>query len=100
MLCACILLPAFLVPFLSLCAVAFISIDSLGPPAISVEKFARVTRVALQNGKGPLGFLNPWLYQIGPSTSNAFNDVTFGTYEGCATDGVSAIKGYVLLSHS
>ncbi|KAH9043426.1 subtilisin-like protein [Lactarius hengduanensis] len=45
----------------------------------------------LSMGSGPLGFLNPWLYSIGPSS---FNDITSGSNPGCDTDGFSAIAGW------
>ncbi|KAH8982180.1 subtilisin-like protein [Lactarius hatsudake] len=45
----------------------------------------------LSTGKSPLGFLNPWLYGLGPSR---FNDITSGSNPGCGTDGFSAIAGW------
>ncbi|KAH9175609.1 subtilisin-like protein [Lactarius sanguifluus] len=45
----------------------------------------------LSTGKSPLGFLNPWLYGLGPSR---FNDITSGSNPGCGTDGFSAIVGW------
>ncbi|KAH8982286.1 subtilisin-like protein [Lactarius akahatsu] len=45
----------------------------------------------LSTGKSPLGFLNPWLYGLGPS---GFNDITSGSNPGCGTDGFSAIAGW------
>ncbi|KAH9175605.1 subtilisin-like protein [Lactarius sanguifluus] len=45
----------------------------------------------LSTGRNPLGFLNPWLYGLGPSR---FNDITSGSNPGCGTDGFSAIAGW------
>ncbi|KAH9068478.1 subtilisin-like protein [Lactarius deliciosus] len=45
----------------------------------------------LSMGRSPLGFLNPWLYGLGPS---GFNDITSGSNPGCGTDGFSAIAGW------
>ncbi|KAH8995019.1 subtilisin-like protein [Lactarius akahatsu] len=45
----------------------------------------------LSMGRGPLGFLNPWLYGLGPSS---FNDITSGSNPGCGTDGFSAVAGW------
>lgn len=39
---------------------------------------------------GPLGFLNPILYQ----NADAFNDITEGTNSGCGTDGFSTAPGW------
>jgi len=36
------------------------------------------------NGKGPLGFINPALYQIGGSSNKVFNDITSGENNCCA----------------
>ncbi|EIW76452.1 family S53 protease-like protein [Coniophora puteana RWD-64-598 SS2] len=61
----------------------------------SAPTFAAI--VALLNdvranaGKGPLGFLNPWLYASGYT---ALNDVTVGNNPGCGTDGFNATKGW------
>lgn len=39
---------------------------------------------------GPLGFLNPILYQ----NADAFNDITEGTNSGCGTKGFSTAPGW------
>ncbi|KAH8979086.1 subtilisin-like protein [Lactarius akahatsu] len=45
----------------------------------------------LSQGKHPLGFLNPWLYDGG---LKGFNDIVSGSNPGCNTDGFSAIVGW------
>ncbi|KAH8976683.1 subtilisin-like protein [Lactarius hatsudake] len=45
----------------------------------------------LSQGKRPLGFLNPWLYDGG---LKGFNDIVSGSNPGCNTDGFSAIVGW------
>ncbi|KAI0451280.1 peptidase S8/S53 domain-containing protein [Xylaria acuta] len=45
-------------------------------------------RIAI--GKGPIGFLNPTLYQH----PQAFNDITIGNNPGCGTDGFNATPGW------
>ncbi|KAH8986036.1 subtilisin-like protein [Lactarius hatsudake] len=59
----------------------------------------------LSKGRNPLGFLNPWLYDIG---IDGLNDITSGSNPGCDTDGFTATVGWdpvrparpVLSSHS
>lgn len=41
-------------------------------------------------GKGPIGFLNPTLYQ----NPDAFNDITIGNNSGCGTAGFHAVPGW------
>ncbi|KAH9051099.1 peptidase S8/S53 domain-containing protein [Lactarius vividus] len=45
----------------------------------------------LSQGKRPLGFLNPWLYDGG---LKGLNDIVSGSNPGCHTDGFSAIAGW------
>ncbi|KAH9174179.1 hypothetical protein EDB89DRAFT_1849193, partial [Lactarius sanguifluus] len=45
----------------------------------------------LSQGKRPLGFLNPWLYDGG---LNGLNDIISGSNLGCNTNGFSAIVGW------
>ncbi|KAG9088874.1 hypothetical protein FRC07_012457, partial [Ceratobasidium sp. 392] len=45
----------------------------------------------LSQGKPPLGFLNPWLYQNGAA---ALNDIIQGNNPGCGTDGFNATVGW------
>ena len=52
---------------------------------------ALVNDALLAEGKPPLGFLNPWLYQTG---FEAFTDVTTGGNDGCGTPGFRASKGW------
>ncbi|KAF8260176.1 subtilisin-like protein [Lactarius quietus] len=47
----------------------------------------------ISKGKDPLGFLNPWLYDIDPN-DRAFNDITSGSNPGCGTPGFPAIAGW------
>ena len=58
------------------------------PTAASV--FAKLNGIRLKNGKAPLGFLNPFIYQNG----GAFNDVTVGTNPGNGKYGFKAVKGW------
>lgn len=45
----------------------------------------------LNQGKSPLGFLNPLLYSQGAA---ALNDITAGSNPGCGTDGFPALTGW------
>jgi len=53
-----------------------------------------LNNIRIQNGKPPLGFLNPLIYQTAASTINAFNDAVEGTNAGCELFGFSAFKGW------
>jgi len=53
-----------------------------------------LNEVRISKGKSPLGFLNPLLYQIAPTTANSFNDVTVGSNLGCGHGGFPAIAGW------
>ncbi|KAJ3857079.1 subtilisin-like protein [Lentinula lateritia] len=44
----------------------------------------------LGKGRGPMGFMNPWIY----AHAEAFNDITDGANPGCGTDGFPALKGW------
>ncbi|KAL0581860.1 hypothetical protein V5O48_000228 [Marasmius crinis-equi] len=46
----------------------------------------------LRKGMGPLGFLNPLLYNY--KLGNAFNDITKGNNPGCGTEGFNATEGW------
>ncbi|KAI0631110.1 subtilisin-like protein [Trametes polyzona] len=46
----------------------------------------------LNQGKSPLGFLNPLIYSSGSAA--AFNDITAGSNPGCGTDGFPALEGW------
>ncbi|KAI9704027.1 MAG: hypothetical protein M1820_005648 [Bogoriella megaspora] len=50
----------------------------------------RIIEERIAAGKGPLGFLNPALYQ----NPSMFNDITNGTNPGCGTQGFSAVEGW------
>lgn len=49
----------------------------------------RIVEARLAAGKGPVGFINPVLYQ----NPQVLNDITNGTNPGCGTEGFSAVKG-------
>ncbi|KAH9165958.1 peptidase S8/S53 domain-containing protein [Lactarius sanguifluus] len=76
-------------------------LSSLCRPSPGVTLTAKVQIVAgiisllndyrLSQGKHPLGFLNPWLYDGGLS---GFNDIVSGSNPGCNTNGFSAIVGW------
>lgn len=44
----------------------------------------------LKAGKGPVGFINPVMYQ----NPQVFNDITKGNNEGCDTKGFFAVPGW------
>jgi tripeptidyl-peptidase I len=44
----------------------------------------------IAQGKAPVGFINPVLYQ----NPQAFNDITNGTNPGCGTVGFTAVEGW------
>lgn len=44
----------------------------------------------IEVSKGPVGFVNPILYQ----NADAFNDITTGNNPGCSTNGFDAVKGW------
>ncbi|KAH9059157.1 subtilisin-like protein [Lactarius vividus] len=46
---------------------------------------------SISKGKGPLGFLNGWLYGRGLP---GLNDIIYGSNPGCNTDGFTAIAGW------
>lgn len=50
------------------------------------------------NGKSPLGFINPLMYALAASDATAFNDITTGnnkcTESCCARYGFEATKGW------
>jgi len=48
----------------------------------------------LQNNKSPLGFLNPWFYQLGAQKSPVFTDMVAGNNPGCGTNGFPAVEGW------
>ncbi|KAF2725604.1 subtilisin-like protein [Polychaeton citri CBS 116435] len=50
----------------------------------------RVIEERIKVGKGPLGFLNPTLYEH----PEVFNDITVGNNPGCGTKGFPASKGW------
>ncbi|KAF2101914.1 subtilisin-like protein [Rhizodiscina lignyota] len=52
---------------------------------------ALVNDMLISQGKPPMGFLNPWLYQRG---FEAMNDVTNGSAIGCNTAGFPAREGW------
>lgn len=50
----------------------------------------RIVDERIKVGKGPLGFVNPVLYE----NPQVLNDITNGTNPGCGTNGFSAAKGW------
>ena len=58
------------------------------PIFASIVTLLNEARIAV--GKGPLGFLNPMLYQ----NPDAFNDITAGSNWGCWTKGFTAVPGW------
>lgn len=58
------------------------------PIVASIITMINQERTAI--GKGPVGFVNPVLYQH----PEAFNDVTDGNNPGCYTEGFSAVPGW------
>lgn len=50
----------------------------------------RIVEERIKHGKGPLGFINPTLYEH----PYVLNDITNGTNPGCGTEGFSAAKGW------
>ena len=50
----------------------------------------RIVEERIKIGKGPVGFINPVLYQH----PEVLNDITNGTNPGCNTEGVSAVEGW------
>lgn len=64
-----------------------------GTSASSPIFAALVTRIneeRIKAGKGPMGFINPTLYQH----PEVLNDITNGTNPGCGTNGFSAVSGW------
>ncbi|KIJ31470.1 hypothetical protein M422DRAFT_266848 [Sphaerobolus stellatus SS14] len=57
---------------------------------IFASVIALVNAQRMSSGKGPLGFLNPLLY----NTSDILNDITSGSNPGCGTDGFPASIGW------
>jgi tripeptidyl-peptidase-1 len=50
----------------------------------------RIVEERIKRGKGPLGFINPVLYDH----PYVLNDITNGTNPGCGTEGFAASKGW------
>ena len=76
-----------------------IPLPGVGGTSCASPTFAGVVALLndqrLKAGKKPLGFLNPWLYSIGPKVANALNDVESGSNMGCGLgSGFTAIKGW------
>jgi tripeptidyl-peptidase-1 len=64
-----------------------------GTSASSPIFAALVTRIneeRIKSGKGPVGFINPVLYQH----PGVLNDIVNGTNPGCGTDGFSCAPGW------
>lgn len=52
--------------------------------------FAKLNGIRLSNGKPPMGYLNPFIYQ----NPTAFNDVTTGRNDAGHSHGFTAVKGW------
>jgi len=50
--------------------------------------------IRFSNGKSPLGFLNPFIYQNALSNPTILQDILSGDNPGCGTKGFTAIKGW------
>ena len=67
-------------------------IDGTSASAPTVAGIVTLVNDALTaEGKPPLGFLNPWLYE---HASEAFTDITKGSNRGCNTTGFPATEGW------
>ncbi|TWU79257.1 vesicle formation at the endoplasmic reticulum [Metarhizium rileyi] len=68
-----------------------------GGTSASAPLFASMIAVIndsrMKKGKAPLGFLNPWLYQV---ASHAFTDITRGRSEGCRGVSYSGLASPVI----
>jgi tripeptidyl-peptidase-1 len=66
----------------------------VGGTSASAPIFASIINLLneerLEQGKGPLGFLNPTIYKH----PEVFNDITVGGNPGCGTQGFPAAKGW------
>jgi len=60
------------------------------PVVASIITLINDARIA--KGKGPVGFINPTIYN--PLFSGAFNDITSGHNSGCGTNGFQATSGW------
>ncbi|KAH9160140.1 subtilisin-like protein [Lactarius sanguifluus] len=58
---------------------------------IAAGIFSLLNDYSISKGKGPLGFLNGWLYGHGRP---GLNDIISGSNPGCNTDGFTAIAGW------
>ncbi|KAH9059179.1 subtilisin-like protein [Lactarius vividus] len=58
---------------------------------IAAGIFSLLNDYSISKGKGPLGFLNGWLYGYGLP---GLNDIISGSNPGCNTDGFTAIAGW------
>ncbi|KAI1272373.1 protease s8 tripeptidyl peptidase [Xylaria sp. FL0933] len=65
-----------------------------GGTSMSAPIFAsllnRIVEERIKVGKGPLGFVNPTLYE----NPHVLNDITNGTNPGCGTEGFHAVAGW------
>ncbi|KAI9727809.1 MAG: vesicle formation at the endoplasmic reticulum [Cirrosporium novae-zelandiae] len=71
------------------------TVDRVGGTSCSSPTFAAiisdVNSVLIANGKSPLGFLNPWIYQYG---KDGLTDIVHGGSTGCTgTDSSSGLAG-------
>jgi len=74
--------------------------ESVGGTSASAPTFAAIVSllndIRLAKKARPLGFLNPWLYQVAAATPNAFWDVTVGNnqYGCCGFTGFLCAPGW------
>ncbi|KAF8158454.1 subtilisin-like protein [Crassisporium funariophilum] len=64
--------------------------SAAAPVVGSIVTLLNDARIA--RGKGPIGFLNPIIYD--PIFAPAFNDITVGGNRGCGTAGFTSVKGW------
>ncbi|MBW0509343.1 hypothetical protein O181_049058 [Austropuccinia psidii MF-1] len=68
---------------------------TVGGTSASAPTFASIIALlndySLSLGGSPLGYLNPWLYQVG---LNGLKDITHGSSSGCNTTGFFATNGW------
>jgi subtilase family serine protease len=80
--------------YVCLLAGAYIPIDgtSASTPLVA-SMVTRLNGALLANGKPPLGFINPWLYQLVASDSDVVKDVVSGD-NGCTASSRCCVQGF------
>ena len=59
---------------------------------------ALLNDVQLNNGKPPLGFINPWMYNVAQSGKQAFNQILSGDNRCRESNGACCDEGFVAQS--